>query len=414
VLADVAEVKKTTLCLVITRKNRRGVMDNAFDILQLPKSASLEDIDKNWKTLVRTVHPDKIGAVEGTKKTQILNEAREKARQMYHGTECTRARFLQQHSNGATWTEEGNMQEGDAWMKHMFQAQWMEEIARANAAESRQMEDQKQKISQMVKRYITRAYEDERKIHELQEMLKTESICTNKAEQLAEESIHIAEEMTKQLQQTRLEIQTKDAQLKELLQQIKIKDLMIEVANLKDAKRAAELDQKKKELDQSEQERVVLEEKLLTLQMSLDDEKQHAEMAEDRAKEWEHKCNEIQTLQHQNKSKKRRKDNDADQLFIKYEQTIKQFMDKQLEEVPRETSKMLTTRELYESFLDGCDEDKRPTFIHFSREISRFMEEMFPNVRHVRNSSFNGYVGIKMKADSPHPSPDIQHPTSSI
>jgi len=63
---------------------------------------------------------------------------------------------------------------------------------------------------------------------------------------------------------------------------------------------------------------------------------------------------------------------------------------------------MLTTRELYESFLNGCDEDKRPTFIHFSREISRFMEEMFPNVRHVRNSSFKGYVGIKMKADSQH------------
>jgi hypothetical protein len=64
-----------------------------------------------------------------------------------------------------------------------------------------------------------------------------------------------------------------------------------------------------------------------------------------------------------------------------------------MEAVPLEISKMLTTRELYESFLGGSEDDK-PTFIRFSREISNFMEEIFPNVRHVRNSSSKGYIGI--------------------
>jgi superfamily II DNA helicase RecQ len=177
-----------------------------------------------------------------------------------------------------------------------------------------------------------------------------------------------------------------------------------------------DLDQKEKQLAQSEQERAALEEKLLTLQASLEEEKQRADMAEDRAKEWEKKYienakqsivsnvegvaqsnTERQVSQHQDKNKKKRKVNNSYQPLIKYDEVITRFINEKLEEDAQETSNMLTTRYLYESFLKRC-EDNQPAYIHFSREISKIIPEIFPSVRHVRNSWSNGYMGIKMIA----------------
>ena len=71
-------------------------MECPFDVLQLPRWASLEEIDKQWKTLVRMVHPDKIGADAGTEKTKTLNDARERAKLMYNEFECAWARRLKE------------------------------------------------------------------------------------------------------------------------------------------------------------------------------------------------------------------------------------------------------------------------------------------------------------------------------
>jgi chromosome segregation ATPase len=160
---------------------------------------------------------------------------------------------------------------------------------------------------------------------------------------------------------------------------------------------ANDLDQKEQELVRSEEGRSALEEKLRALQSSLEEEKLRAETAENRANEWEQKYNEIQTSQHPDQNKKKRKVDNHYQPLIKYDHVIKQFMNENLEEAPHETSKMLTTRNLYESFLDGS-KDNRPTFIHFSREISKCIQEAFPSVRHVRTSLVKGYMGIRMKA----------------
>jgi curved DNA-binding protein CbpA len=249
-------------------------MKDAFDTLQLPKSASLEEIDKKWRELVRTVHPDKIGAAEGTKKTQILNEAHEKAKKMYHESECTQARRLQQQSNGTSWREKS---ETEKKLDNIMENAARNEAVKASrrAAEANSQSRWKEEMTQT--------------INELHTALETESARANKAEQMADESIQMAERETEQLQQACAEIQMKDTQLRDLQHQNKEKDMFMQEANLKNAEITAELDQKAKQLVQSEQERAVLEEKLLKLEASLEEEKQRAEMAEDRAKEWENK-----------------------------------------------------------------------------------------------------------------------------
>ena len=68
------------------RETLKFAMECPFHVLQLPKWASLSDIDKQWKAMVRVVHPDKIGAADGTAKTQALNDAHERAREMYDKT----------------------------------------------------------------------------------------------------------------------------------------------------------------------------------------------------------------------------------------------------------------------------------------------------------------------------------------
>jgi hypothetical protein len=351
-------------------------MEDAFETLQLPKSASLEEIDKKWRELVRMVHPDKIGAAEGTKKTQILNEAHEKAKQMYHESECTQARRLQQQSNGTSWGEELNSEK--IWRSVM------EDIARCEAAKTNRRAAEASRQARWKEDMAQTIISYKSEIKDLHTALEFEGARANTAEQLAEESIQMVEKETKQLQQACAEIQMKDTQLRDLLHQNKERDMFIQQANLQHA--------------EITQQRAAMEEKLLTLQASLDEEKQRAQTAEDSAKEWEHKYNEILASEHQDKKEKKRKADEHNMPSITNDQVIKQFINEELEEDPQETSKMLTTRDLYATFLKSS-EDSRQTFIHFSRQISKYIQEIFPNVRHVRTSLSKGYMGIKMKAN---------------
>ena len=58
-----------------------------FKILGLELSASKEEIDKKWKSMVREVHPDKtVGKPDAhlsKERTQILNNARKQALEMH-------------------------------------------------------------------------------------------------------------------------------------------------------------------------------------------------------------------------------------------------------------------------------------------------------------------------------------------
>ena len=276
----------------------------------------------------------------------------------------------QQHGN--INTEDANKYKDEQWIKEMLAAHLAEERAYANAARLKWEEDLKRKVSQAVTPYMTQAYKDEVRIEELNTSLETERIRADKAENLAEECIQLAEKETKHLEKAYAEIQTKDTRLRELLHQ-------------------------NKQLAKSEQEQVILEETLGTLQTLLDKEKERTEIAEDKAKEWERKYNEIQAQNCYNKDKKRPRANNKNKPSMTHDEAIKQFAMNQLEEAQQEPLQMLTTKELHESFLDNS-EDNRPTFIHFSREIAKLMEEIFPNVRHARNSSYKGYTGIKIKA----------------
>jgi hypothetical protein len=373
-------------------------MDDAFDILQLPMSASLEEIDKKWKTLVLTVHPDKIGAEEGTKKTQILNEAHHKARQMYHESECSWARFLQQQ-HGNINTEDANKYKDEQWIKEMLAAHLAEERAHANAAKLKWEEDLKRKVSQAVTPYMTQAYKDEVRIEELNTSLETERIRADKAENLAEECIQIAERETKHLEKAYVEIQTKDTQLRELLHQNKEKDLLIHKGNLKHAETTTELDHTQKQLAKSEQKQVILEETLSTLQTLLEKEKERTEIAENKAKEWERKYNEIRPEATSNdtecihrKKRKHGKHFETQEADTEFKNSMESFLQSHLQ-VSENT--FLSTKRIKEVFTKSVDQT--PNDQLFCKNLRSQIQTLFPTVTPGVQKQERGYSGITFK-----------------
>ena len=67
-----------------------------FQILGLEISASLADIDRQWRHLMLHVHPDKTQTSDDDN-AKILNDARDKAKQIYDSYECQRARLEKEH-----------------------------------------------------------------------------------------------------------------------------------------------------------------------------------------------------------------------------------------------------------------------------------------------------------------------------
>ena len=67
-------------------------MQCPFALLGLDKSATLEEIDKRYKLLILKCHPDKMKTGTGDTDAKVINDARDRAKQMYDTYECSRAR----------------------------------------------------------------------------------------------------------------------------------------------------------------------------------------------------------------------------------------------------------------------------------------------------------------------------------
>ena len=63
-----------------------------FACLGLEISASLDDIDRQWRQLMRHAHPDKFKTTDDTK-AKSLNDARDKAKQLFYTQNCENARI---------------------------------------------------------------------------------------------------------------------------------------------------------------------------------------------------------------------------------------------------------------------------------------------------------------------------------
>ena len=62
-----------------------------FEALGLDTTASIDEIDRQWRKLVRAVHPDKVDNM-GDERAKQLNDARDRAKQMHDTFECHWAR----------------------------------------------------------------------------------------------------------------------------------------------------------------------------------------------------------------------------------------------------------------------------------------------------------------------------------
>ncbi len=165
---------------------------------------------------------------------------------------------------------------------------------------------------------------------------------------------------------------------------------------------------------QSEQERAALEEKLLTLQASLEEEKKRAETAEDRAKKWEPKYKE--NAKHgitsndegedrsdtDNTSKRKRKHCKSQHDSINQRETysvkVKEFIQAHIQLTNPGNHKCLGTKTIYHAFQAHAQADELTTmnFIHFSLEVAKHMTEIFPAAQHKRTNQNKGYTGVQL------------------
>ena len=96
--------------------------DCPFVILGLPLSSSELDINRKWKTLLMSGHPDKNeGSDLSHKKTQIYNDARGRAIQKLTSYECILAR-----RNVTSYTDLINKTNAEEKRK-LYEARWFEE-----------------------------------------------------------------------------------------------------------------------------------------------------------------------------------------------------------------------------------------------------------------------------------------------
>jgi hypothetical protein len=184
---------------------------------------------------------------------------------------------------------------------------------------------------------------------------------------------------------------------RQLREQNDAKDAVVRGVELKLEQTVAELDQKAKQLVRSERERVRLEEKVQTLQASLDGEEQRAEIAEDRAKEWEQKYNGVQ--QEQSRPKKCKVYNDKENFSTECAKIVRSFVELHIEEVSNDTRAFVPTQRIYETFQRECSASimHRITFTIFSMELANQIADQLPEACRARNNSCKGYSGIVLK-----------------
>jgi hypothetical protein len=202
---------------------------------------------------------------------------------------------------------------------------------------------------------------------------------------------------------------------RQLREQNDAKDAVIRGVELKLEETVAELDQKAKQLVRSERERVRLEEKVQTLQASLDGEEQRAEIAEIKAKEWEQKHNENvdqhitnnveggspsdkeSTRSRKRKYYKRRQD-PVDPRTV-YALKVKEFIQNHMQFVDQRDCERLSTTAIYNAFEEHYGDQGLLDFglLHFAADFAKFVQDIYPSVRHSRNNSSRGYIGLALK-----------------
>jgi myosin heavy subunit len=168
---------------------------------------------------------------------------------------------------------------------------------------------------------------------------------------------------------------------------------------------ADDLDQKEAELVKSEEGRAALEEKMHALQSLFEEEKLRAEAAENRAKEWEQKYNEVQQEQMQNqiqnqpKQKKRKIHNDKNDLPTQHTKIVRNFVELHIEAASSDTCAFVPTKKIHEAFQRECTAPiiQQMTLINFSMELAKQIESLLPEARSTRNESCKGYTGILLK-----------------
>ena len=361
-------------------------MECPFDILQLPKWASLEEIDKQWKTLVRKVHPDKIGAAAGTEKTKTLNDARERAKLMYNEFDCAWARRLKEMEAESEANKKADEvrehkrkilklvreiyeNEYDKTTSYYSGSDYFsrkmrdwppadkeeaEDIVQNGLGNSKtKLKEAERRMTQMQQAAQQATTDNEHKVRDLQSQLRfAKQHHTEMAERMASESIR-ANDAEKKVEELKRKARETDALL------------------ATETARANEAEQKVNEMaERLANERATLAGKVLEAQQPPEDEEPHAE--------------EGVTTHRKRKSCS----GGGDRLS----KTIKNFLTNHI--VAADANDRVSTHEMMAAFKEKMDVDTSVTT--FSMELSKQMSNAFPFAGHQRKGGFRGYCGITL------------------
>jgi curved DNA-binding protein CbpA len=414
-----------------------------FDILGLDPTASEEEIDKRRRHLLLEVHPDKTRGDEATKqaseeKTREYNKAHEEAISLVRDPWFQQIKTLILQHNSAEEVARQIVNESDERLekKNFFSrmidilsdhrqqlndnyngsefkkqvARWTaEQYNEANNAVQHGLSDSRKMLSEM-QCQLEKAIQENARLREqvrrddTQQSLNMEQATSSLKDMETKCAAKEAEiqALKGQLQEMRDQFQGESEQ-KQMLFERKLKEMETHLT-----KRAEIAESKVGEWG-------VLEDKLHTLQSSLEDETRRAEMAEDSAKEWEQKYNAnaklnltsnvegeaLSDTERAIKSKHRKYKHQCDSVNerVTYSMKVREFVQNHIRLADPGNLKFLGTKTIYHAFQahNSADEFKEMNFIHFSMEVAKHLTEIFPAVRHKKTNQTKGYIGIHLQ-----------------
>jgi hypothetical protein len=404
-----------------------------FDILGLEPTASEEEIDKRRRHLLLEVHPDKTRGDEATKqaneeKTREYNKAHEEAISLVRDPwfQQIKTLILQYKSTEEVARQTVNESDERLEKKNFFsrmidilsdhrqqlndnynESEFKKKVARwtaeqyneANNAVQHGLSDSRKMLSEM-QCHLEKAMQENARLRKQVRRDDTAASETHQSLNM-EQATSSLKDMETKCAAKEAEIQGLKGQLEEMRDQFQVESEQKQMLFDRKLKEMETHLTKRAEIAESKVgEWGVLEDKLHTLQSSLEGEKKRAEMAEDSAAEWEQKCTELQirienesTQQKDSeKGSKKRKhtkflENESDCLA--FQANLNSFIQTRIH---ANKSGFLSTNAIKEEFIENTGKDVSSQL--FFKHLKKSIEDIFPAAAQGSSNGERGYRGV--------------------
>jgi curved DNA-binding protein CbpA len=373
-------------------------MENPFETLGLDLTASEDEINRQWRRLMRQVHPDKPNSDEA--QTKVYNEARDKAIAIARvRVELQRARENEKKSQQLRKMIDVIFNECDKLSNDYTDTKYKEKTQNWTPEQLREAEDAVQYGLSDSRTLLEKA---RTRVEELESALRLETERANQAKAQNEDWEQRCAAQQTEIKRMEQENSLLQEQIRDLRQQNDTKDEVIQ----------AELAQFKQKLSEAEQRLQQTNGQEILLEQKLADTDQRVEASEAKAKEWETKCivlkeqldrmiasdqqSESEQKETDIKKRKHRKHfNDEDELVFKDRLTSFLRTHVQLKE-----NAFISTKMIQKSFKSMSHNGPMINDQVFFKHLKNYLYAIFPTAtlgekRFVKGKE-RGYHGIQL------------------